>query len=603
MSKVRKGLLSLLLVILLLGAIFVVPTVWYKPWSIDHFYSRIFLQFALKHPMMLSSMRLLEPMGLDFHSDDLDDVSIEFQLEEARWLDKQVEILHSYDREALEPSEQLSYDILEWFLLDAQQANEFMFHNYPVNQMSGVQTSLPNFMLTIHQIEDGRAAEDYVARLRGFCTFFDQTIAGLRHRAQMGIVPPRFVLDKVIEETDSFGNQPAEENPLYEHFEAKVSELDLEAEQRTSLLQQAQAAISEVVIPAYENLGSVLRELQQQATDDDGVWKFPNGEAFYNHTLQHFTTTEMTADQIHRLGLAEMARIQEEMRSILEAEGYEVTSVGQTLQALGEEERFLYPDTDDGRQQILDDFTKIVADANAGLDAAFNLRPKASVEVVRVPEFKEANATAAYYDSPAFDGSRPGRFYVNLRNVDEHTRFNMRTLAYHEAIPGHHFQLALAQEMEDVPFFRRVIPFTAYVEGWALYAEVVADESGFHPDPYSRLGYLQGQLFRAVRLVIDTGIHAKRWTREQALEYMLENTGMPETDVISEIERYIVNPGQACAYKVGQLHILALRRRAMERMGPLFDSKSFHDVILANGAMPLTLLEQQVDRWIDKTMS
>jgi len=602
MSKRKKGLLSLLLVILLLGALFLVPTVWYKPWSIDHFYSRIFLQFAMKHPMMLSSMRLLEPMGLHFHSDDLDDVSIEFQLEEARWLDKQVEILHSYDRNSLEPSEQLSYDILEWFLLDAQRSNEFLFHNYPVNQMSGVHTGLPDFMLTTHQIEDERGARNYISRLGGFGDFFDQTTEGLAYREEIGIVPPRFVLDKVIDETESFANQPVKDNPLYTHFEARVSELDLEPKKQTALLQQAEAAIGDVVMPAYEKLGATLHELRWQATDDDGVWKLPNGEAFYNQTLQHHTTTSMTADQIHQLGLEEVARIQAEMRSILEAEGYEVTSVGQSMQALGEEERFRYPDTDDGRQQILDDYTTIVADADAGLDAAFNLRPKAGVEVVRIPQFREANSTTAYYDSPAFDGSRPGRFYVNLRNVDEHNRFNMRTLAYHEAIPGHHFQIALTQEMEDVPFFRRVVPFTAYEEGWALYSEIVADEAGFHPDPYSRLGYLQGQLYRAVRLVVDTGIHAKRWTREEALDYMMDNTGMPETDVVSEIERYIVNPGQACAYKVGQLHILELRQRAKERMGPLFDLKGFHDVILGNGAMPLTLLEQQVDRWIEQRM-
>ena len=286
------------------------------------------------------------------------------------------------------------------------------------------------------------------------------------------------------------------------------------------------------------------------------------------------------------------------MRTILESAGYEVESIGAAMQALNEDERFRYPDTAEGRQQILDDFTTIVEAADAALDDAFDLRPKAGVEVVRIPEFKEDNSTGAYYDAPPFDGSRPGRFYVNLRGVDEHNRFNMRTLAYHEAVPGHHFQIALAQEMEDVPFFRRIIPFTAYVEGWAHYSETVADEYGFHPDSYSRLGYLQAQLFRAVRLVVDTGIHSRRWTREQALEYMLDNTGMAEIDVVAEIERYIVNPGQACAYKVGQLKILELRERALDELGDAFEIKEFHNVVLRNGAMPLSLLEEQVERWI-----
>jgi uncharacterized protein (DUF885 family) len=345
-------------------------------------------------------------------------------------------------------------------------------------------------------------------------------------------------------------------------------------------------------------LRSVLADQARIATGEDGVWKLPDGEAYYAHTLAHHTTTSMTADEIHRLGLAEVERLQSEMRAILEVEGYATESVGAAMQGLLDEDRFRYPDTDEGRQQILDDFTGIVREAEKGIGPLFDLKPQAAIEVVRVPEFKQDNSPSAYYDSPAFDGSRPGRFYVNLRNVDEHTRFNMRTLAYHEAVPGHHFQLAIAQELQDVPFFRRIIPFTAYVEGWALYAELLADEAGFHPTPYSRLGYLQAQLLRAVRLVVDTGIHAQRWTREQAIDYMLQNTGIADTEVVAEVERYIVNPGQACAYKVGQLKILELRRRARQSLGDAAGLRRFHDLVLGDGAMPLTLLEQRVETWV-----
>jgi len=269
------------------------------------------------------------------------------------------------------------------------------------------------------------------------------------------------------------------------------------------------------------------------------------------------------------------------------------------MQRLSKEPRFLYPHTDEGRQQVLADYETIIDDISGKLEAIFDVRPEAGVQVEAVPEFQQANAPAAYYQPPPLDRSKPGTFFVNLGNIKEVSKFGMRTLAYHEAIPGHHFQIGIAQELKGVPFFRRIIPFGAYVEGWALYAERVAAEHGFQEDPYDRLGYLQSQLFRAVRLVVDTGIHHKRWTREQAIDYMLKNTGSPEGEVVTEIERYIVWPGQACGYMVGQLKILELRRKAQERLGDRFDIREFHNVILTNGALPLSILERVVDAWLD----
>jgi uncharacterized protein (DUF885 family) len=306
----------------------------------------------------------------------------------------------------------------------------------------------------------------------------------------------------------------------------------------------------------------------------------------------------MNPEEVHRLGLAEVDRIQEEMWDILRAEGVEARTIGEAMTKLGEDPRFTWEDSDAGREEILARFREIVEEVDANIDHLFDARPKTGVEVQRVPQFREASSPAAYYNPAPFDGSKPGTFFANLRNVREHARFGMRTLAYHEAIPGHHFQSSLAQEQTGVPFFRRVIPFTAYAEGWALYAEQLAAENGFQDDPYDRLGYLQSQMFRAVRLVVDTGIHVKRWTREEAITYMLENTGMPESDVTAEVERYIVWPGQACAYKVGQLKILELRERAHARLGERFDIREFHGVVLEHGELPLTILERLVDEWI-----
>jgi uncharacterized protein (DUF885 family) len=275
-----------------------------------------------------------------------------------------------------------------------------------------------------------------------------------------------------------------------------------------------------------------------------------------------------------------------------------VPSLGDVLRALHREERFTHPDSDEGRQTILVEYQRILDEAAPRLPPLFGRLPRAPVRVERVPAFREAGAAGAYYWPPPLDGSRPGVFYANLRDPREVARFGMRTLAYHEAIPGHHLQIALAQEMEGVPLFRRVVPFTAFVEGWALYAERLAAEQGWHPTPFDRLGQLVAEVFRAARLVVDTGLHAKRWTREQAVDYMLRNTGMGETEVAAEVERYIVLPGQACAYKVGQMKILELRERARSALGPRFDLRTFHDRVLGQGSLPLELLEEEIDAWI-----
>ena len=319
---------------------------------------------------------------------------------------------------------------------------------------------------------------------------------------------------------------------------------------------------------------------------------------YYDQCLRDNTTTDMPADSIHALGLSEVDRIQAEMKRILASQGEKTGDLAAGMNHLMAEPRFHFPPGDSGRAEIMADYRKILDDANQRVGALFDVRPKTGVSVVRVPAFKEATAPGAYYQPGSIGGSRPGAFYVNLRDPQEIKRPEMRTLAYHEGIPGHHFQITIQQQMKGVPFFRRVLPFTAYAEGWGLYAERLAYENGFHQDAFDSLGALQAELFRAVRLVVDTGIHRKHWTRQQAIDYMAANTGIPETKVVTEIERYIVNPGQACAYKVGQLKILELRERARQRLGSRFDIRRFHDVVLENGSLPMGLLERVVDEWV-----
>jgi uncharacterized protein (DUF885 family) len=583
--------------LLVAGLVFCVPTVWGKPWSIEHFYGRVFVEFALEHPQLLSSMRILEPAGITFHNDDLDQYSVAATEKQKKMVAGNLALLHEYDRETLD--DQLSYDVLEYFLADQAEGLAFAYHDYPVNQFAGIQSGLPDFMINQHAIEDEEGAEDYLARISKFGMAFDQVLESVTKREEQGVVPPKFVMTHVLNEMREFIAPPPNEHVLYTHYAEKIAGLDdLDDGERQELSAALAGELESTVYPAYQRMIDHYAALEPSASTDDGVWKLPEGEAYYAWKLRSFTTTELSADEIHDIGLREVDRIQTEMKNILGGEGYETNDFAKLMQALNEEQRFLYPDTDEGREQILADYQTIIDEIDSGMSHLFSLRPGKGVKVERIPVFKQETAPGAYYQPAPMDGSKPGVFFANLRDVKEVPKFGMRTLAYHEAVPGHHFQIAIAQELEGVPFFRKVVPFVAYIEGWALYAERVAAENGFQEDPFDRIGYLQADLFRANRLVVDTGLHHKRWTREQAIEYMLANTGMPEGDIISEIERYIVMPGQACAYKIGQLEILRLREHARERLGDAFDLREFHEVVLGNGSLPLTLLGRVVDEWI-----
>ncbi len=602
MHRVLRIAAGLTATSLLAAVVFLVPTLWGKPWTIGHFFLRSFISVAAEHPMLLSYARPLDAYGLDFYSDDLEDYSPAGDL---AILDQLSEIhsgLRDYDRDSLSPDEKLSYDVLEW-LLEVQEAGRpFLYHDYPLNQFDGSQSGLPDFMVNIHQIDDERGARNYLARLEQFDLALEQMGDSVRARAERGLLPPRFVLRAVEQETAAFAEAATEESVLYTHFIDSLDEIeDLPDSTRTELTAELRTLISEVVEPGYRRLSQTLSALATEASEDDGAWKHPDGEAYYRWALRWHTTTDQTPDEIHQIGLAEIRRIHGEMGRILAAAGHPSDTPIETLLELNRDARFLYPDNDEGREAILDDYRSIIADVDQRLPELFSRLPKAPVEVERVPVFKEAGSAGAYYNPPSLDGSRSGVFYVNLRDVSEVQTFRMRTLAFHEAVPGHHLQIALAMETKNLPLFRRFMPMTAFIEGWALYAERLALEEGLHETSYDELGALSAELFRAVRLVVDTGIHAKRWTRKRAIEFMIDNAGLPRGDATAEIERYIVLPGQACAYKMGQLKILELRARAKHALGEDFDLRAFNDLVLAGGALPLAVLDQVVSAWIDES--
>lgn len=601
-KRLMKWLAVLLLVVLVSGVALGAHTWYAKPLSINWFYTRVFMQFAIDNPELLTQLRMLDQFGIKGHNAKLGDASLAHGDAQMAKLERDYATFKSYDRSRLDGQDQISYDVFDAFLSDlVGDGKRFRYHDFPVNQMFGVQSSLPNFMANNHVVESERDARHYIARVNQFGTRFDQVIEGLRHRESLGILPPRFTVEKVLEQMRGFVAVPAAENILYASFDEKLEKIPagkLDDAVRDALRRELAESIETVAYPAYGRLIAYHEHVLPKATSNDGAWRLPDGEAFYAWRVRNQTTTDMTPDEIHRIGLAEVERIAAEMDAILVAEGLSEGTIGERVQRLAKRKDQLYPDSDAGRAQILADYQAIIDEVSAGLGDRFATLPRSPVEVQRVPEFSEKTAPGAYYQGPSMDGKRPGVFFANLRNVSEIPRFGMRTLAYHEAVPGHHFQIALAQEMKGLPLFRRFVPFTVYSEGWALYAEQVAWEAGFQDDPLDNLGRLQAEMFRAVRLVVDTGLHSQRWTRERAIEYMLAYTGMGEAEVTAEIERYLVNPGQALAYKVGMLKILALRAKAQDALGDRFDIRGFHEVVLTSGAVPIFVLERLVDEWI-----
>jgi uncharacterized protein (DUF885 family) len=600
LKRTLKFLFGIVLAIAIAGAIFLTNLIWFRPWNLDLFYEKVFAEAVFKEPELLSSLGLVEQFGITSHNGKLNDVSPAHQEKVVARFKKDLAQLHQYPLERQTPSQRLSTHVLDWFLQRQAEGEKFQWHDYPVNQLFGVQNEFPSFMANTHRLLGRKDCDYYLMRLNALPTKFDQLLESLKVREEKQILPPRFVVEKVLKEMSDFVAQPAAANILAKSFKERAAKIkQLNDEQRTDYQIRVEAAVNDRVYPAYRKLIAYFQTLLPKTTTDDGVWKLPDGDAFYAYTLRESTTTTLKPDEVHELGLREVARIEDEMRVLLDANGFVGRPIGKSLVALGKDLRFLYPNDDKGRAEAIADYTRLITQATERSKELFLRVPKAKCEVRRVPEFKEATAPGAYYNPGAQDGSRPGIFFANLRDMNEVPKWSMPTLAYHEAVPGHHWQISTAQELKGLPQFRKVIPFTAYAEGWALYCEWLAKQVGWYEgNPFGDLGRLRDELFRGVRLVVDTGIHAKRWTREQAIAYMLEKTGMGEKDVTAEIERYIVNPGQACAYKIGMLKIQELRKRAQEQLGDKFDQREFHDTLLKNGALPLEILEEQVDAYI-----
>ncbi|HEY8616862.1 DUF885 domain-containing protein [Phenylobacterium sp.] len=464
---------------------------------------------------------------------------------------------------------------------------------YVVSQLNGAYRDKPDFLGTQHTIETRADADAYLSRLEAYAQVMDQETERARADAGRGVVPPDFIIAKALTQMRALKVDPAT-SPLVRSVADRAKEKGLAGEWEA----RAAGIYSGKVVPALDRQIALFEGLQPKATHEAGCWRLPEGEAFYRHALKNMTTTTLSADEVHQLGLETAKSLSARADTILKAQGYSKGTVGERIAALFKEPKYLYPNTDEAKERLIADLNKYVDAIRPRLPEAFGQLPKAPVEIRRVPKFIEAGAPGGYYNRPALDGSRPGIYWINLRDSAENPTWTLKTLTYHESIPGHHLQRTLQQE-GDAPMLRRTAGFPAFAEGWALYSEQLALEMGMYEgDPLGELGMLQAALFRAARLVVDTGLHAKRWSREKAIETMVAIDGSPVSSATTEIERYCVRPAQACSYMVGKLTWLRLREKAKAALGPRFDLRKFHDAVLLGGAMPLTVLEGVVDRHI-----
>lgn len=520
------------------------------------------------------------------------------------------EMREQFDPATLTDQGQLSFRLAEYQLERDEIVARWRGYNYTFSQMRGAHAGVASFLIGQHKVTSKSDAEAYIARLEGVETYLGQHLANAQESAMRGIRPPLFVYDFVIEGAanvvDGYpfeGVGPDEPSPLYADFTSKVEALvtngTITTDEADELNFQARGALLNHVYPTYFELITWVSGDKANASTDDGAWKHPSGAEYYRDRLSLMTTTDMTADQVHDLGLAEVDRIHDEMRTIMQQVGFE-GSLQEFFDFTRTDPQFFKPNTDQGKAEYLAEATAMINTMREALPSVFNTFPKAELEVKAVEAFREKAAGKAFYQRPAPDGSRPGVYYANLYRMQDMPLYQMEALAYHEGIPGHHMQLAISQELTGIPKFRKYGGFTAYTEGWGLYSEFLPKEMGFYEDPYSDFGRLAMELWRAARLVVDTGLHEKQWTREAAIDYLLTNTPNPEGDAKKAIERYIVMPGQATAYKIGMIKIVELREDARARLGDAFDIRDFHDVVLKDGPVPLQILEENVEAWITR---
>ena len=602
MAKTFKLIGYLLLTSLAVISLYMINLFAMKPYSIDHYLAKELIIGLLDSPEFMTYVGIFDKYNAFLkHNQKLSIRTLEEGDEDYQDSLDHLSMLESYDSSKLTDIQKVTQKIA---IFDTEnninEFENFRYHSYPFNQIGGNHLGLVEFMTDTHPVRNLREASDYIKRVKKFDDSLNADLIWLEEQKKLGIFAPKYVFDHVITQLKELIAYQDSDNPLMQVFTRRVDALDIDKEKSEELKTLLSAVIASDVNSGFKSILGFFESNYEYANTNHGVWSLPNGDAFYAARLRSYTTTDYTAEQIHQIGLSEVDRIGTRMKNIFIELGYSVNKpVGEMMNDLNENPDFLYPDTPDRKEIVVADYNQMVKEAEEDVKPYFARFPVSPVEVRAIPEYSEQTAAGGYYQAPALDGSRPGVFYANLYDIKQTPTFGMRTLTFHEAVPGHHFQIALNQENKDLTLYRKLgYRTSAFTEGWALYSEQLAVEIGMTKNLFDELGVLQSEMFRANRLVVDTGMHYKRWTREEAMAYMKKTTGMSDTEVRVEIERYIVWPAQATSYKMGMLKILELRKKAKAAMGDSFDIKEFHTIVLDQGIVPLFILEELIDDWI-----
>jgi uncharacterized protein (DUF885 family) len=531
----------------------------------------------------------------------LDDSSLAAIAGDKKRNTEQLNALKAFDRASLTGMDQINYDIVMFGLQSQETADQRYDYGpggagapYVISQLTGSYDQIPDFLDNQHTIATKTDVDDYLSRLAAFATVLDQEVEVVRHDMALGCIPPDFALAKTLDQMQKLRAVPAANAVMTTSVAKRAKEKNIPGDYAG----QAEKIVSGQVYPALDRQIALVKDMQAHATHDAGVWKLKDGGQYYTDSILSWTTSTLRPSEIHQMGLDVVKTYSARIDDIMKQHGMTKGTVGERLRAMYDDPKFRYPNTDAGKDKLLADLNVKVQVVRAKLPQYFGVLPKANVEIKRVPKYTEASQPGGYYENASLDGKRPGIYHINLRDTAEVPSWTLPTLTYHESIPGHHLQLSIQQEA-TLPLIRKVSFFSAYIEGWALYAEQLADEMGMYDnDPFGRIGYLHDAMFRGVRLVVDTGIHSMRWSREQAIKYFTDTLGDPVASATTEVERYCVWPGQACAYMLGKLTILRLRDKAKQALGAKFDIRQFHDAVLLCGAVPLTVLETVVDNYI-----
>ena len=606
----KKILLSsgiLLTVIFISSCLYLMNLYSQKPVSIDHYLAKDLVKKITDSPEYMTNLGVFDNFGFIFrHNERLSVQTSDKRNEDYKHNLNRLNILEGFDESKLSKSQKITQKIAIFDTQNDIEAYErFKYHSYPFNQISGNHLNLVEFMTDTHPMKSLNDARNYIDRVEMFDEVLLENLSWLKAQKEQEIFLPKFVMDHVIGQLEELIGYEDSNNPLMQIFIKKIDDMGIVAGERAELINELSGAIKDNVKPGYQSILSFMIENYKYANQYHGVWSLPDGDDFYALRLRTYTTTDYSAAEIHEIGLQEVERIGNRMKEIFLELGYEVNKpIGEMMSDLNENPEFLYEDTPDRKEIVIKDYNQMVKEAEQDVRPYFFDFPESPVEVRAVPEYSEKTAAGGYYQSPSLDGSRPGVFYANLYDIKQTPKFGMRTLTFHEAVPGHHFQIALNLENDELTLYRRLgYRTSAYTEGWALYAEQLGVEVGMTKSLYDELGVLQSEMFRANRLVVDTGLHYKKWTREKAMEYMKKVTGMSDTEVRVEIERYIVWPGQATSYKMGMIKILDLRDKAMNELGAKFDLRKFHSIVLDQGIVPLFILDDLIDEWINEEIT